>query len=243
MWFRILGGTPGAAWRALCPRSPSGRRSFGPPSGPAAPSTSHRQTAGETHCAPGPRVPTVEGQRKWRVEKFRLWGKSAFWEKDTKFTDGKWAVLSRRSKQNTAFLERYSVNFMHLSFDFQSPSLLSKYREVHYWFFLVYLTFCNKSGFPFLPFSPADLLKLIQAGTFSQGTQVWFWLSQYRLSHFLFCKNSRFDCVGDNSLRWASLYHASQYGFYAQLLPNPALFYYTRRVPLVSADDRIFGVT
>lgn len=72
MRLRIPGGTPGAAGQFPCPRSPSGRRSPGPPSGLAAPSASHRQTAGEKHCALGPPGPTAARQKKTEGGKFHF---------------------------------------------------------------------------------------------------------------------------------------------------------------------------
>lgn len=68
MWFRTPGGTPGAAWQALCPRAPSGRRSLGLPSGSAAPSASHRQTDGGKRRAPGPPGPAAAAPRRKREE-------------------------------------------------------------------------------------------------------------------------------------------------------------------------------
>lgn len=64
MWFRNPGGTPGAAWQALCPPSPSWSQSLGPPSGSAVPSASHRQTDEGKHCAPGPPGLAAAGQRR-----------------------------------------------------------------------------------------------------------------------------------------------------------------------------------
>lgn len=64
MWFRTPGGTPGAAWQALCPPSPSGSQSLGPPSGSAVPSASHRRTDEGKRCARGPPGPAAAGQRR-----------------------------------------------------------------------------------------------------------------------------------------------------------------------------------